>query len=69
MVAVCDGDLRECVALARFGLLTAPVDTDSDCVLRFVINDFNPAAVTFQYKLQQDFLIERIEIFTAMLKA
>ena len=62
------GDLRECVALARFGLPAAPVDTDSDFVLVFVIHDFNPPAVTFQYKLQQEFLIERIEIFTAMLK-
>jgi len=62
------GDFRECVAPARFGLVEAGVDADSDLVLGFVIHNFTAVAVTFQYKLQQEFLIQRIEIFTAILK-
>jgi hypothetical protein len=66
MAAVGAGDFLEWVALARFGLIVAPVG-DSDLMLRLVIHNFNPSTVTSQYKLQQEFLIFRIEIFSATL--
>jgi hypothetical protein len=67
-MATGEGDFRECVALARFGLVEAGVDADSDLMLRLVMHNFTADAVTFQYKFQQEFLIQRIEIFTAILK-
>jgi hypothetical protein len=51
------GDFFEWVALARFGLIVVPVN-DSDLIFRLVIDNFNPIAVTGQYKSEQDFLMQ-----------